>query len=311
MKNIIFTFILIIFITGNTYSTPVFNFLKDVSNARAAGLAGTYLCVENDLQGVFFNPATLSTVEKNNFSFTFFKHALDINSGNVSYIIPYKFEDGVLSVNAVYTNYGSFDYLDKTGSNFGTFSANDFAFSVNYSNLLDTNFYYGVGLKYINSNIEKYASSALAIDFGLFYKLKDNRSNLGLSILNAGFQLSSFDGKSEDLPLDVRIGFNHHLKGLPLLFNLSFNHLADKTNSFGDKFKNISIGGEIYISQYVDLRLGFDNHIRSVLTNDLDKGLSGFSAGLGIKTEPFNFDYSVSIYNDAVNLHRFTILLNL
>lgn len=311
MKKIIFIFLISIVISGKIYSTPVFNFLQDVSNARAAGLAGTYLCVENDLQGVFFNPATLSTVVKNNFSFTFFKHALDINSGNVSYILPYKLEDGTISVNAIYTNYGTFDYLDKSGTNFGNFSANDLALSANYSNILDSNFYYGIGLKYIYSNIEKYSSSALAMDFGLFYKLQDNRTNLGLSILNAGFQLSSYDGKSEDLPLDVRIGFNHHLKGLPLLFNASFNHLADKTNTFGEKFKNISIGGEIYIGQYVDLRVGFDNHIRTVLTNDIDKGLSGFSAGLGIKTESFNFDYGVSIYNDAVNLHRFSVLLNL
>jgi hypothetical protein len=311
MKKIILLGFILLSFTMDLFSLPVFNFLNDVANARAAGLGGTYLCVENDLQAVFFNPASLATVEKNDFSFTFFKQALDINSGNVSYLLPYQWEDGKISINAVYTNYGSFNYIDKYGVENGSFSANDLAFSANYSNILDSNFFYGVGIKYIFSNIEKYSSSAIAFDFGLLYKLSDNRTNIGMSILNAGFQLSSYDGATENVPLDVRIGFNHHLKGLPLLFNASFNHLADKTNSFGDKFKSFSIGGEIYFGKYVQARIGFDNHIRSVLTNNIDKGLSGFSIGAGINANTFNFDYAMSIFSNSLTLHRFTLMLNI
>lgn len=298
-------------ISINALSSDIFNFLKDVSGARAAGLAGSYLTVEDDVSSIFFNPATLQTTEKNNLSFTFFKHALDINSGNAVYLLPYEWDGGKFAVNAVFTNFGSFDYIDNNGVNSGTFSANDISLGANYSNQIDSNIYYGAGLKYIYSNIEKYGSSALALDFGLFYRMKDGRTNLGLSILNAGFQITTFNGYKENLPLDVRIGFNHKLKGMPLLFNASFNHLADRTNSFFTKFKSFSVGGEFNIGKYVDLRIGFDNHIRTVLTNEVEKGFSGFSSGLGIKTDYLNFDYALSIYNSALSLHRFSVSLNI
>lgn len=312
MKKIIkITFLIIFIVSNSAYSSDIYNFLKDVSGARAAGLAGSFVTVENDISSVFYNPATLSTIQDNNFTVTFFKHALDINSGNVVYMLPYKWEGGNFALDAVYTNFGSFDYIDKNGTNNGTFSANDVSLGGYYSNQIDSNIFYGVGIKYIFSNIEKYSSSALAFDFGLFYKLSDNRTNLGLSILNTGFQLSTFDGLSERLPLDVRIGFNHKLKGMPLLFNASFNHLADATNNFFQKFRSFSVGGEFNIGKYVDLRIGFDNHIRTVLTNDVDKGFSGFSGGLGIKSEILDFDYGLSIYNSAISLHRFSVSLKL
>jgi hypothetical protein len=312
MKSKIAIYIfLFLFVSSDSFSSNVFNFLRDVSGARAAGLAGSFVTVENDVTSIYYNPATLQTSEDNNISFTFFKHALDINSGNVVFKLPYQWENGTFAANAVFTNFGSFDYTDKNGINNGTFSANDISLGVHYSNQLDTNLFYGVGLKYIFSNIEKYSSSAMALDFGLFYKMKDGRTNLGMSILNAGFQLSSFDGYTEKLPLDVRIGFNHRLKGMPLLFNASFNHLADRTSTFFSKFRSFSVGGEFNVGKYVDLRLGFDNHIRTVLTNEVEKGFSGFSGGLGIKTDYLNFDYALSVYNSAVTLHRFSVSLNI
>jgi hypothetical protein len=299
-------------VISKSFSSDVFNFLRDASGARAAGLAGSFVTVENDISSVYYNPALLSTAEENNnLAVTFFKHALDINSGNIVFKLPYNWEGGIFSVNTVFTNYGAFDYFDKDGIKNGTFSANNLAIACHYSNILDSNIFYGVGIKYIFSNIEKYSSSAVAVDAGVFYRMKDGRTNLGLSVLNAGTQLTSYNGENESLPLDIRVGFNHKLKGMPLLFNASFNHLADKTESFFTKFKSFSVGGEFNVGKFVDLRLGFDNHVRTVLTNEVEKGFAGFCGGLGVKTDYLNFDYALSIYNSAVKLHRVSVSLNL
>jgi len=290
--------------------TP-FNFLRYISNARAAGLSGSYVSIADDPGAVFYNPATISTVTDRNVSFTFLKHVLDINSGNIAYI--HNQEDiGTFAATIAYTSYGSFDYRNSDGNKYGgSFGANDLMFGVSYSNILDTNLYYGVTVKFAYLSLEKVATSAMAVDAGLWYQLPDERSNLGFSILHAGGQLTRIDGRKENLPLDVRIGANHRLRGLPLLANINFHHLADQTDKIIDKFKNFSIGGELYIGQYVQLRLGYNNHIRIKVAKDTGKGMTGFSGGIGINVDSFNFDYGYNQFGSNANIHRFSILLDL
>lgn len=311
-KTPILSAILLMLAFSELYSedTP-FNFMRNTSNARAAALSGAFVSMTDDAGAVFYNPASIYTVEDKNLSVTFLKHVLDINSGNVSYIYD-ESEIGTFAGSVSFTSYGSFDYYDDQGNPLGgTFGANDMMLGVSYSNILDTNLYYGVTLKFAYMTLEKYSTSALAVDAGLLYKLKDGRTNLGLSVLHAGGQLSKIGGVPEDLPLDIRLGANHRLRGLPLLVNFNFHHLADRSESFFDKFKNFSLGGELYIGKYIQLRLGYNNHVRTETASDADKGITGFSGGLGINVDSFNFDYGYSQYGSNANMHRFSVGLGL
>lgn len=307
MKKFLLAVILMVIpFSGATALDTPFSFLRYISGARAGGLSGSFVAIENDATALHFNPATISTVEDKQISVTFLKHVLDVNSGNFSYI--YHTEDkGTLAGFAGYTNYGSFDYADNLGYRSGqTFSANDVQLGAAYSNELDSNFYYGVALKYIYSGIEDVNASAMAADVGLFYLMPDRRTNIGASIMHAGFQLSKIDGETESLPLDMRIGINHRLRGLPLLVNFSFHHLADATDEFLDRFKSFNIGGEFYLGEYVQVRLGYDNQVRNLTDAEADKSFTGFSGGLGITANNFNIDYGLTSYGGSAQLHRFS-----
>jgi len=294
-------------LTADSYP---YSFLRYNSSARAAGMGGAFEAVNNDPSSIFFNPAGIFTVEDKHFSATYLKHALDINSGYALYVKH--FEDvGSFSASAVYSNYGSFDASDNLGNVYSTFGANDLALAISYGNELDTNLYWGAAIKYIYSNIDVYASSAIALDVGLLYNLSDGRTSFAASILNAGFQLSSYNGETESVPLDIRLGANHRLVGLPLLASFSFHHLADATDNFFDKFLNFSIGGEIYFGKNVNVRIGYDNYIRQYAAPKNDKGMSGFSGGIGIITKYFNFDYALSQVGSGNLLNRFTITLDI
>lgn len=302
---------LILCIFSTLQAESPYSFLRYNAGARAAALGGTAVCLKDDPSAVFYNPALISTVEKDNLNFTFLKHVLDMNSGNVTYIYD-KLEDGKLAANIAYTNYGSFDYRNTAGIPSGqSFSGSNMSLGVTYSNELDSNFYYGVTGKFIYVGLEQVSSSALALDAGLFYKLKDGRTNIGASILNAGFQLSKFAQFADKLPLDVRVGINHRLRGLPLLINFNFHHLADSTENFFDKFKSFSLGGEFYFGKNLQLRVGYDNQIRSLVSNEAAKGLSGLSFGAGFIAKEVKVDYSFSQYGSAATLHRFSLGLSL
>jgi hypothetical protein len=284
-----------------------YSFLKNNLTARAAGLAGTSVSFENDAGGLFVNPALIFTHQGNNLNVTFLKHVLDINSGNISYI--YQDENlGTFAGSVAYTNFGSFDYYNEFGDETGgSFSSNLLSFGGSYANKIAENLYGGASLKFIFNQLEKMSGFAVAVDAGLFYKFEDNRTNIGFSILNAGTELKKFGDEKAAIPVSVNLGFNHRLKGLPLNFNFNFNNLQHDYGDFFSRFSNISIGGELYIGEYVQLRLGYNNYIRRNLTTSQSKGLAGLAAGLGIVTNVVNVDYGINIYTSDLFLHRFGV----
>jgi len=310
-KSLILISVLFFAISNLKADTSPFRFLIYNASARAAAMGGAFEAILNDPASIFYNPATIYTVQDKKFSATFLKHVLDINSGNISYIKNIE-NAGIFAASVVYTNSGVFNTSDNVGYQDGsTFGSNSMSMALTYANELDTNLFYGVTVKYIFENMQKYNSSAFAFDAGLIYKLKDGRTNLGLSILNAGGMIKSFAGVTENVPLDIRIGINHRLRGLPLMVCASFHHLADQTNSIFDKFANFSFGGELYVGKAVMLRLGYDNLIRRETTPSTDRQLAGISAGIGIKTKYVNFDYGMALFGSGFKLHRFSLALDL
>lgn len=310
-KFAIFSLVMVFIFTPILYSQDSpFNFLRYVESSRASALSGAVVSMPEDVSMIYFNPAVLNTLAGNNFNSTFLKHVLDINSGNVIYS-PDLDINGRLAASIGFTSYGSFDYADQFGNLGGTFTSNDLAFGVSYSNSLDSNFHYGVTTKFISVNLEEVATSALAFDFGLLYEIPNKRTNIGLSILHLGTQFNKISEAGESLPLDARIGVNHRLKGLPLLVNFSFHHLADESDGFFDRFKSFSIGGEFYFGDHVEVRLGYNNEIRNLTSAETESSLTGLSGGLGIKTEILNFDYGFSKYGSSANMHRFSISLEI
>ncbi|MEJ5287377.1 hypothetical protein D9V84_09500 [Bacteroidetes/Chlorobi group bacterium Naka2016] len=308
MKKFIWIALFAIVSSGFAKDTP-FNFLRNSGSARSTALAGAFVSIVDDPAALFYNPASIATTKSKNFSFTFFKHVLDVNSGTVSYSRNFD-KIGYLAASAIYTNYGSFERTDAQGQYIGTFSANDFALGFSYANILDTNLYYGATLKIISSNIDKYSSLALAVDFGLLYVIPEKRTSVGFSILHTGTQLKTFDGTRESLPLDVRVGVSHKLRGLPLLLNFNLYGLADQTNKFFDKFLKFAIGGEFDFGENVNLRIGYDNYIRKYSGGSKNKEFIGFSGGLGLKFQDINIDYGVAQVGSSAIFHKFSIYYN-
>ncbi len=288
-------------------TNTAFDFLRNDVSARPAALAGSFVSVVDDPASLFYNPATIGTLDKPAGSVGFFKHLLDINSGYAVY--GQSVEDiGWFGAGITYTNYGSFTEMDELGNASGnTFSASDLMLSVGYSNLLDVNLYYGASIKLIYSSIAGYNSTALAGDLGLFYQIPDSRLTFGFSMKNIGAQLSTYAGVREDLPFDITIGGSVVPKGLPLLLNVNFHRLNDAADTFGDRFSSFTVGGEFTLSRVIQLRFGYDNARRQDLKIGTTAGLAGFSAGLGVTVKEYRFDYSISSLGKVGELHRVSV----
>lgn len=309
------SFLFLFFITQsallNAQTLTTYNFLKLDVDARSSSMAGSFVSMENDANMIFYNPAGLSTITNNKASVGFFKYLLDINSGNVSYAQKYK-DYGYFGIGIRYINYGTFDKYDEALNEQGTFGANDIAISLGYANKYKERFNFGGNLKFIYSKYDEYGSSAIAFDAGALVQIPEYMMSVGASILNAGTQIDSYIDTKEKLPLDIRFGVTKRLEHLPLTVNIGLCRLGDDYDKFFTRFKNIIIGGEFNINEYVDLRLGYNNQQRQDLKTGSSIGLAGFSAGLGIKYEEKYFlDYSFNSLGKIGSTHRINIGFNL
>jgi hypothetical protein len=309
VKSVTAAFALSVILCSTAFSQQqtVYNFLKLDVDARSSAMAGNFVALPNDANAIFYNPAVLATGKGTKASVGFFKYLLDINSGNAAYTMKYK-DLGYIGAGVRFVNYGSFDKYDENFNQTGTFSANDIALSLGYANQYKERFNYGANVKFIYSSIDEYSSLGAAVDLGFLYYVPETYFGAGISLLNLGTQLSSYYGTREDLPLDLRIGVSKKLDYLPLTFTLGLTNLTDSYDKFYDRFKNIIVGGELTVSDYVTFRIGYSNPQRQNLKTGSSIGIAGFSAGLGIKfMEKYHIDYAFNSMGKIGSTHRFNI----
>ncbi len=305
MKSVCLAIILLT--AGSAFSQSVYEFLNLDASAREASLAGSSLARTDDPSAFYYNPALSVSSKDRAVTFGYLKHVLDVNGGYAfsTFRLP---KEGYFGVGVGYLNYGSFEKTDQLGNEYGTFSAGDAVVTLNYANYLATDFSYGVNLKGVFSSIDTYSSSALALDLGLYYDFPDNMMGIGFSVVNAGRQMSSYDGVIEPLPFDIRLGVSKQLEHLPLILNFAFQRLGDPNLSISDKMRSFVLGGEFLLSDDFHVRIGYDNLQHQQMKVGLSSGIEGLSFGVGLKFFGYGFDYSYSSWGAKIGgLHRVNV----
>lgn len=304
--KIFFGVLFTLLLSAGLNAQTTYEFLRTDMNARTAALGGSFVSGNDDANVLFFNPAGLNLLENDPISFSFMKHLLDINSASLAY--SHEFENlGRFGAGIKFINYGTFEGKDEFGGETGSFSANEAAFILGYSNTLEENFYYGVNLKVIYSNIADRNSTALAFDAGLHYEIPSQLINIGVAVLNIGTQLSTYYDTRENLPLDVTVGISKKLEHLPLKLYLDLHKLNEDNADFLKRFQAFSIGAEFTLSKVLRLRFGYENEKRKELKIGSFAGLAGFNAGLGLQISDYRFDYGFSSMGAIGALHRISI----
>lgn len=287
-----------------------FQFLQTDVNARVAAMGGSFVSMQNDPHLLFINPAGLTTLDGARASASYLDHLLDINAGSFVYFTD-RTPLGPLVFGLTYYHYGSFDQTDALLNTSGTFTASDVAVSVGTAYEVAPQTSVGGAFKFIHSSIADYRSSALAFDLGFLYTVPEERFAVGVAVLHAGLQMSTFNGVRESLPLDVRIGVTKRPEHLPVHLNLNFHRLQESGLSVQDRLRQFSVGAEFDLSASVRLRLGFNNQLRKDLPLGTSAGLAGFSGGLGITVSEYFLDYAYNSYGGIGGLHRLSISASL
>lgn len=337
--------LLLIFSIGNyaqkpyRIATTAANFLEIGFGSAGTGMGDAYVSSTRGLSSMYWNPAGLGYMEKNEVSISIQPWFVDINTSmtGFGYVHPTL---GTFAVGVVMMDYGQ-EEVTTVGLPAGTgenFSGLDLALSFSYGKKLADWFAFGASVKYISSKIWHETASAMAIDLGAivntkFFAWSDKPGdglNIGMSISNYGTRLT-YDGidlkQSVDILPDedgnfanVPSRFELDEWELPLIFRLgvSIHPYIDETHKVtiavdalhpNNNSESINVGTEysLKIPTYgsVFIRGGYKGLF-------LDESEYGLSLGLGFIVDIFGnntmkFDYSYRQHKTLGNIYSYSL----
>jgi hypothetical protein len=232
-------------------------FLKIGVGARAVGLGESFVAVANDPSAIYWNPAGLASVQRQEFLFSHASWPGDVNYEHVAWVLPVKRLGGSLAFQM-----GSLaTTLDETSElhPFGTgrqFVYSDFVVGAAYARRWTDKLLIGAGVKLLRedlgSDVGGPTTTAMLVDIGSIYylglgsvRIATSLSNFGPALTPAGNYVSPYTGEirnydSFDPPTVFRYGFAFEPienSTQRLTYSLEVNQPADNQQLFKSGFE--------------------------------------------------------------------------
>jgi len=276
-----------------------FQFLRTQVGARPSAMGGAFLAIPGDVHNVFYNPAGIMAIKERSAAFSYLNDLLDFATGSVGFVQP-KLGPGTLGAGILYKDYGEFVKTDITGEEIGTFGANSIALSAVYAIEPYPNLHAGASAKYIRAAIDNYSADAVAMDAGVMFTIPSQMLTFAAGVFNLGSATSAFITTKDDLPFNFRAGVSKRLAHLPLL--IGFN-----VYKYSEEIWHGAVGGEFTLTDYLFLRLGYDNRGRDLDVGSTNDHFAGAAVGMGLLWRELQFDYAFTSYGEMGSLNRFSI----
>lgn len=282
--------------TGVTSS----NFLKLGVGPRAAAMGEAFSAVADDVTAIYWNPAGLVQLQKDELAVMYKQWFADINSGFLAYGHPLGKSTLAGAIN--YVDDGQIQQRRSKDENNGViFRPEDLAVSLSHAHYLTRNLAIGSTIKYIHQKLHNETANGLALDTGFLYQPWEFLYLSGV-VQHFGTKMK-FVEEGFDLPLTFKLGLSYRLK--TLIFAADYSKSTDNKPCF-------NFGFESKIGPIITMRLGYrydtsDNKL------DLYKSSPvGLSGGLGLNLgDVYYLDYAYAPYGDLGDTQRIALSMKM
>ena len=316
---------------GQTGGEGVYNFLQLSNSAKAAALGGIQVALPDpDPELLLQNPALLSPGMNHLLSVNYARYLAGIGFGYGAYARDLG-KYGMAAIGIQFVDYGQFVAADETGVITGSFSASEYALNLTYAKTFGPLFTAGISLKPIYSHLENYKSFGVAADIGLTRHSADQLTTVAICLRQLGAQLSTYydGGPHENLDWSLQVGCTHQLQHAPLRLSITaydlnrWNGAVTNTDPNGlvisepNKsmlpmlMRHLSMGAELFPEQTLTLRVGYNYRRYADLAIADQSGMTGFTAGLGIRLTAIRLNYALSGYAQSGMVHNFSLTVDL
>jgi hypothetical protein len=271
------------------------SFLEIGVGARAGAMGEAYTAWADDVYGLYFNPAGVARVRRQEVGFLHNTLFADLNYSYMGYIYPTR-GDGVWGVSATYVDLGDVDRTTLASGQanqiIGRASGSDLAFSVTYARAITRTLDLGASVKVIHEKLDRFDATAGAVDLGLRWHQPLQGLTIGLSVANLGSKLQ-FVRESEELPITLRLGGAY--RSPSRYWGISSDVVWVK-----DQDVEAKIGGEVWVwPEHLALRMGANS------SNDISN--TGFTAGAGFLWDDLAVDYAYVPQDDVEDKHLMSL----
>lgn len=336
----LFAFVLFIFFcaTLNAQSisgvgTTAAPFLKIGVGGRALGMGEAYTTQVEDVTALFWNPAGLAQIVKNQILLNHYDYLADLH---------YEFGGIAIPIHTIGTFGFFFSYLgmpdiERTTvlspeGNGEKVSANSYAAGLCFARALTDRFSIGGSVKYLRETIWHSQASGMAFDIGVLYRTFFKNLKIGMSITNFGsdMQMRGRDMLAQHDISELVAGNNENINAhldtdefpLPILFRVGIS--ANLTQDFfnitehdwilsvdavhpNDNKEFLNVGSEIKIYDRIALRAGY----RQLFLQDHEGGMAlGFGLHFNIMNSDMYLDYATVDYGRLDNQNKFSLIFS-
>jgi hypothetical protein len=272
--------------------------LKLPVSARSAAMGEIQAGMPSDVNALTGNPAWLSTLEGQQFSFM---HNSWIQETSIEHAVygSKVLEQGGLALGLDYVNMGNIEKFDVSSGvpvSSGSFTPSAFNGGFGWGQGFSNGLSAGLGFKYLHQSFDTTTGDSFGFDLGFGWKQAGaDGFSLGLVGQNIGGQL---DGSS--LPLAERGGLGYR-------FEKGDNDLSAGVDvayfNADSQAMAVSVGGEYWYHGAVAGRVGYKSVNRGSLP-----GLSGLNGGLGLKVSGVEVDYAVATLGELGNANLVSLV---
>lgn len=275
-------------------------FLKIGGGSRPVAMGESYAALGRDLQAVYWNPAGLIGLRTFEVSAAHSEWFQGIRHNTFILGFPLESSRHVLAVSGTMLYLGGLERRTGVGElpdedptvSMGSFGSTDLSGMVSYALGLGEGWSVGLNAKVISSSIDTYSALAFAADAGVQGRLAEGLW-LGMSVQHVGSPIK-FVSESFGLPLNFKVGVGYQDTSIRLGVDL---------NQPVDDFYSVGLGLEYGALSFLDLRAGF----RSRLVGEDLGGMTGFTAGFGMRWDALSFDYAFVPYGELGLTHRVSL----
>ena len=261
------------------------SFLKIGIGARAIGLGESFVAVANDPSAIYWNPAGLASMQRQEVLLSHLQWPGDVNYEHVAWVVPARRFGGslALQLGVLSTEIDETTETDPFGTG-RSFFYSDVVVGAGYARRWTDKLLVGAGLKYVRedlgSDVGGPVTSAFLVDIGSIYYLGYGSVRIATSLTNFGSGFQPSGGWVSPITGEHR-SYDSFDPPIMFRYGIAFEPIENKqqrlTTSFevaqpADNAQRIKAGAEWTWRSQFALRTGYD------FNADVFK----FSAGAGV-----------------------------